>query len=128
MKKQLILLCLLSWAFLSVCIAQKEKIELKTKFGKISEEEIKMTSYDKDPDAPAVVLFDKGFLSRGNFNGMERHIRIKIFKKEAYGQANFRIIYNRGTKEAIEGLKATCYNMENGKLVETKATSENFFE
>jgi hypothetical protein len=128
MKKQLILMCLLSWAFLSVCVAQKEKLELKVKFGKISEEEIKMTSYEKDSNAPAVVLFDKGFLSRGNFNGMERHIRIKIFKKEAYGQANFRIVYNRGTKEAVDGLKATCYNMENGKLVETKATSENFFE
>jgi Domain of Unknown Function with PDB structure (DUF3857) len=128
MMKQLILTCLLSWAFISVCVAQKDKLELKVKFGKISEEEIKMTSYEKDPNAPAVVLFDKAFFSRGNFNGMERHIRIKIFKKEAYGQANFRIIFNRGTKEVIDGLKATCYNMENGKLVETKATSENFFE
>jgi Domain of Unknown Function with PDB structure (DUF3857) len=128
MMKQLILSCLLSWAFISVGVAQKEKLELKVKYGKISDEEIKMTSYEKDPNSPAVVLFDKGFFSRGNFNGMERHIRIKIFKKEAYGQANFRIIYNRGTKEAVDGLKATCYNMENGKLVETKATSENFFE
>jgi Domain of Unknown Function with PDB structure (DUF3857) len=128
MKKQLILSCLLSWAFFSVCVAQKEKLELKVKYGKISEEEIKMTSYEKDPNAPAVVLFDKGYLSWGNFSGMERHIRIKIFKKEAYGRANFRILYNRESKEAIEGLKATCYNMENGKLVETKATSENYFE
>jgi hypothetical protein len=128
MKKQLILTCLLSWAFLSICVAQKEKLELKVKFGKISEEEIKMTSYEKDPNAPAVVLFDKGFLSWGNFGGMERHIRIKIFKKEAYGQANFRIMFNRGSKEAIDGLKATCYNMENDKLIETRATSDNIFE
>jgi Domain of Unknown Function with PDB structure (DUF3857) len=128
MKKQLILSCLLSWAFLSVCVAQKEKLELKVKFGKISEEEIKMTSYDKDPDASAVVLFDKGYFSAGNFNGMERHIRLKIFKKDALDRANFRIVYNKGTKEIIEGIKATSYNVENGKLVETKAASSNIFE
>jgi hypothetical protein len=128
MMKQLILTCLLSWAFFSVCVAQKEKLELKVKFGKISEEEIKMTSYDKDPNAPAVILFDKGFLSWGSFSGRERHIRIKIFKKEAYSQANFRVLFNRGSKESVDGLKAACYNMENGKLVETKATSENIFE
>jgi Domain of Unknown Function with PDB structure (DUF3857) len=128
MMKQLILTCLLSWAFISVCVAQKEKLELKVKFGKISEEEIKMTSYEKDPNAPAVVLFDKGFLSWGNFDGFERHVRIKIFKKEAYDKANFRIIYSRSNKQTVQSLKATCYNMENGKLVETKVTSDNIFE
>jgi hypothetical protein len=128
MKKQLILSCLLSWAFLSVSVAQKEKLELKVKYGKISEEEIKMTSYAKDPDASAVVLFDKGYFSAGNFNGMERHIRLKIFKKDALDRANFRIVYNKGTKENIDGLKATAYNMENGKLVETKAASANIFD
>lgn len=128
MMKQLILTCLLSWAFLSVCVAQKEKLELKVKYGKISEEEIKMTSYDKDPNAPAVVLFDKGYLSWSGFDGFERHVRIKIFKKEAYDKANFRIIYSRNREQFVQGLKATCYNMENGKLVETKVSSDNIFE
>jgi hypothetical protein len=128
MKKQLILMCLFSWAFLSVCVAQKEKLELKVKFGKISEEEIKMTSYAKDPDASAVVLFDKGFTSLGNYDAFEHHIRIKIFKKEALNKANYRIVYSRQNKQSIQSLKASCFNLENGKLVETKAESDNIFD
>jgi Domain of Unknown Function with PDB structure (DUF3857) len=128
MKKQVILTCLLSWAFFSVCVAQKEKLELKVKFGKISEEEIKMTSYAKDPDASAVVLFDKGFTSLGNFDAFEHHIRIKIFKKEALSKANHRIIYSRQNNQSVQSLKASCFNLENGKLVETKAESSNIFD
>ena len=111
----------------SLCYAQTKE-ELKVKFGKISEKEIAMTAYDKDPDAPAVVLFDKGYISWGNFNAYERHIRIKIFKKEAYDKANFIIAFSRKTKESIDGLKASCFNMENGKLGETKASSDNIHE
>ena len=124
MKKTLALLTFL----LSITFIFAQKIELKTKFGKISDEEIKMTSYAKDPDAPAVVLFNKGFLSWGTFDAIEVHTRIKIFKKDAYDQANFRVVYSPRNKQFVEGLKASCYNMENGKLVETKATSTNIFE
>ena len=125
MKKTLILVPCLFFALLSLA---QDKNELKVKYGKISEEEIKMTAYSKDPDAPAVILFDKGYLSFGSFNAYERHTRIKIFKKEAYNKANFQILYSRKGDESISGLKATCYNMENGKLVETKASSDNMQE
>jgi Domain of Unknown Function with PDB structure (DUF3857) len=125
MKKTLISLAILLIAVLSHA---QTKEELKVKFGKISDKEIAMKSYDKDPDAPAVVLFDKGYFSRGNFNGFEKHIRIKIFKKEAYDKANFRIVFNRGTEESLADVKASCFNDENGKLVETKTTSDNIHD
>ena len=127
MKKTLILVPSLFFALVSFA-QQDNKAELKVKYGKISEDEIKMTAYSKDPDAPAVILFDKGYLSLGNFNAYERHTRIKIFKKEAYDKANFVIPYSQKGEEHISGLKATCYNMENGKLVETKASSDNMKE
>jgi Domain of Unknown Function with PDB structure (DUF3857) len=125
MKKVLFIVSLL---LSGVFVLAQEKIELKTKFGKISDEEIQMKQYDKDPDAAAVVLFDKGFASLGNYDGFERHTRIKIFKKEGYDKANFRILFSRKGQQYVSNVKASCYNMENGKLVETKATSDNMGE
>jgi hypothetical protein len=125
MKKALISAAILIVA--TFCYAQTKE-ELKVKFGKISEKEMAMTAYDKDPDAPAVILFDKGYISWGRFDAYERHIRIKIFKKEAYDRANFRIEYSRKNGEAIDGIKAICYNIENGQIVETKATSDNIHD
>ena len=122
MKKALISLAIL---FVATISHAQSKEELKVKFGKISEKEMAMTAYEKDPDAPAVILFDKGYISWGRFDSYERHIRIKIFKKEAYDKANFRIAYSRDRNQMVDGLKAICYNTENGKLVETKATGDN---
>lgn len=104
--------------------AQNDAKPLKVKFGKLSEEEIKMKQYDKDPDAPAVVLFDKGESDAGY--GYTRHIRIKIFKKSAYEYANIPITYNN--RHYIKGIKGSCYNFENGQMVETKLTKENIFD
>ncbi len=105
----------------------------KIKFGKISEEEIAMKSYPSDPAAPAVVLFDVGEFS-ASYNSAtgftiynERHVRIKIFNKDAYGLANVRIIFHKDEK--VTDLKASSYNLENGTLVETKLDKdENVFE
>lgn len=124
--KGTLLLVILSMTTFVVNAQNKE--ELNVKFGKISEQEIVMTAYAKDSSAPAVILFDKGFISWGKYNSYERHMRIKIFKKEAYDKANFRILFSRKSDENLNGLKASCFNMENGKLVETKATGDNMHE
>ena len=104
--------------------AQNDAKPLKVKFGKLSDEEIKMTKYDKDPDAPAVILFDKG---ESDYKyGLTRHIRIKIFNKSAYEHANIQIVYDKDTY--VKDLKGVCYNVENGQVVQTKLTKENMFE
>ncbi len=133
MKKTLHVVLLCTFTILcvlpTVVFGQKtEKLELKVKFGKISDEEIAMKNYDKDPEAPAVILFEKGFLSWGSFEAFEYHTRLKIFKKEAYDRANFRIMYNRDNKQSVSGLKAACYNVENGKLTEIKISDDNIVE
>ncbi len=130
MKKTLNIVLLLLFVIPMFTYAQKKEVpELKVKFGKISEEEIAMKLYDKDPDAAAVILFDIGFCSlAGNFSGFERHRRIKIFKKEGYNEANLRIVFNRKRRQSVSGLKAICFNMDNGKLTETKATKDNIYE
>ena len=87
----------------------------KMKFGKISDEEMSMTSHAPDPSAPAVIFFDKGVVTHRYFENdgfnleFEHHKRIKIFKKEAYDLADLAIFYFKGQK--VLDLKATCYNM-----------------
>ncbi len=124
-------LFLFSLALMSMTIVFGQKKELKTKFGKVSDDEIKMTAYKEDTNAPAVVLFEKGdlFYTYNNEIGwiqtFERHIRIKIFKKEAYDYANITFpIYG---DEKVGDLKGITYNLEGGKVVETKLNSDNIF-
>jgi len=121
-------LCL--FLFFGPAFAQKK--QLKVKYGKISEEEIAMTSYKDDPAAPAVVLFDKGNIShrfvndKGFMLEFERHVRIKIFKKIAYSLADVPIFYFKS--QDVQGLQASSFNLENGKLVETKLEKDNVFD
>ncbi len=111
----------------------KEKTELKVKFGKISDEEIAMKQYEKEPDAAAVYLFDKATLSYAYDEDhffvptFERHVRLKIFKKEAYDLANFRLVYRSSGSgvQSISDIKAISYNTNNGKLIETKLSDDN---
>lgn len=122
-------LCLIS--FYSA-FSQKAPI----KFGNVSIEELKMSKYESDTTASAVVLADYG-QSQINYSDtkgwqlfFERIIRIKIFKKEGYKWADFSIpLYRDKTeKEKLTNLKAVTYNLENGKIVETKMKSDASFE
>ncbi|MEZ4946866.1 MAG: transglutaminase domain-containing protein [Cyclobacteriaceae bacterium] len=119
--------------FLSfILFAQKPPI----KFGKISEEELKMTVYEEDKSAAAVVLADYGE-SVINYNQtegfqieFERIRRIKILNKDGYDWANFEIpLYERNNNdEKLYGLKALTVNLEGNKAVETKLGKEGIFE
>ncbi len=119
----------IAFLFNSFLFAQKK--ELKTKFGKISEAEINMTSYKEDPAAMAVILFDKGTLSHryDNNNGFsmvyERHTRIKIFNREALSLADVYAFHHKSEK--VGEIKATAYNLENGKIVESELKKDNIF-
>lgn len=130
MLRLIVSFAILAWVLPNTAFSQEKK--LKVKFGKISDEEIAMQNYPAEPSAPAVILFDKGEFShrlnsvesRFQFQ-FEKHIRIKIFKKEAYDRANVTIFHY--SDEKITDLDAVCYNMENGKLVETPVRKEDVF-
>jgi len=128
LKTLQLLACLVLFAAPS--IAQDKKPNFK--FGKISAAEMAMTEYPNDPAAPAVVLFDRAsFTNRLSVNQgfqfeMERHVRIKIFKKEAYDRADISIPYFKDEK--IIDLKASSFNLENGVMVETELSKANLFD
>lgn len=114
--------CLLIICFLLCQYAYSQKIELE--FGKLSREEIEMKSYEKDQEAKAVILYDKGtsvFFDTENGYDIRftRHKRIKIFDKSASQHAEVSIPYyvdGYGKTEIVESIEAFTYNVTDGSL------------
>lgn len=113
-------------------LAQKAPV----KFGDVAKEELSMTSYDKDSSATAVILADFGESAisyRQNIGfslDFERTTRIKILTKDGLDWGNFTIpLYKSGsTEEKLVALKAITYNLEGGKIVESKLKNDGIFE
>jgi len=120
--------------FAIVCFysnAQKPPI----KFGDIPMEDMMMESYDLDSSAAAVILTDYGeaSVSISTVNAsliFERHIRIKILKKEGlrWAEAAIPLFHSGSTEERVSNLKASTYNLEGGKIVETKMLKDGIFK
>lgn len=135
MKFNLLLWSLLTLAVLAQAATphfdqKSETIEPNLKWGKPTDQELQMTEYAADKDAEAVVLYHKTDVSyqfiSNDFKVYYRvNTRLKVLKPEGKRLADGQIVYldgpaNRGRHELVAGLKATAYNLENGKLVKTK--------
>ena len=119
------------WVMLCLAaVAWAQTPEPNLKWGKPTEAELNMTSYSPDPDAEAVVLCSETQLrydlTSGSFK-LKRSTkqRIKVLKEEGKSKANGGISYmynghRLGECEQLVKLKATAYNMVDGKLVKTK--------
>lgn len=113
----------------SLAFAQKPPI----KFGDISMEDLQMTVYAPDSTAAAVILADYGEARISPFQGkliFERHTRIKILKPAgtSWADVSVDLFHDGSSRETISGLKAITYNLENGKIVETKMSNDAVFE
>lgn len=103
----------------------------KIKYGKVSPEELSMTTHPLDPQADAVILYDKGEVTFkyqdkiGWVKYYNRHTRIKIFKKEAYDLANVQFLHYQSDK--VQDFDGVAHNLEDGKVVSTKLNKENIF-
>jgi hypothetical protein len=105
------------FVYSGIVFAQKDPI----KYGKINIEDLKMSVYEKDTGAAAVILCDYGVFDGQNFE-FTRHCRIKILKKEGGEWAN----QNEYTVENLI-LDGKTYNLENGVIVESKLKKESIF-
>lgn len=105
------------------------------KFGKITPADFDLSAYKYDSMAEAVVIADVGSSefqgnTKGWFSLAFRHVkRIKIINKNGFDAATVSIpLYTSGNAtEKIDGLKAITYNLENGKVVETKLDDKSIF-
>lgn len=130
-------LAILSLVITPSVFSQKAPI----KFGKIDEKDLKMTVYEKDSSASAVILCDFGdtYMEYNTVkNDFEiiyiRHLRVKIFKADSDVLSTFANIeipfrrYDGQNQDLITDLKATSYSLENGKVKETKMDKSSVFE
>jgi hypothetical protein len=130
MKRSLIVLSFLICGF-SFSVAQN------LKFGKPTDEEMTMTVYEDDKDAPAVVLCQLTTVgyTMDFYNYLVDYnvkTRIKVLKDEGREYANVSIIYidnmdEQFAQENIEDFKAVAYNMENGKVKKTRIGMEKIY-
>jgi len=110
--------------------AQNNSMEFKN----IPNEELTMTRYVADPNAKAVVLYDKGksyfVLTDVSFDIMfERSTRIKILTDAGVDYAEIEIpFYHEGNNyEEVYGIEAYSYNIENGSVNATPLNLSNVY-
>jgi len=114
--------------------AYSQKLEIA--FGKISQEEIEMKSYEKDKEAKAVILYDKGqsiFFDTDNGYDIRftRHKRIKIFDKSESQHAEVSIPYyvdGYDKTETIKSIEAITYNTEGGRLTQKQLSPSTVYD
>jgi len=125
---------ILSFCFLvSISVFSQE---YSLKYGKVSDDELKMTVYQKDTTAAAVVIYDDGYTAYDIVNDRfqlytDYKKKIKILKQEGVDEANITIPYyykNSLEREMISGIEATVYNIEAGKVVKTKLERKYIFD
>lgn len=103
------------------------------KFGKIGTADIARNQYPVDTNVAAVIIAEVGSSAlKGNSKGwfsLEYRIfrRIHILKNAAFDKATVEIeLYADGdNEEKLDNLKAATYNLENGKLVETRLDTKS---
>lgn len=108
------------------------------KFGNVSIEDFDVAKFNLDTSFGAIIIADVGSSSfQGNSKGWfsliyKHQRRIKIINKKGLDLATVNIPLYISTKtdaeEKVESLKASCYNIENGKVVETRLPKESIFK
>jgi hypothetical protein len=131
LKQAVTTLCLLivcSAAFPQKGKNSKSTEKCEAKFGNVTEKDFANKVYAVDSTAEAVVIADIGSSeiegnNKGWFSLVYKHYkRVHILNKNAFDMANVSIrLFSNGTdEEELDKLKAVTYNLENGKVVETK--------
>jgi hypothetical protein len=122
-KKITILFCLIT----VVVFGQKTDI---ISLGKTTIEELKLSSYSKDPSAAAVILEEQGNV-KSIINGphdfvKNYYVRIKIFNNSALGLATIKIPYYK--MDQVKNIKAITYNLVDGKMQKKVLTEKEIFK
>ncbi|NCD69230.1 DUF3857 domain-containing protein [Mucilaginibacter agri] len=99
-------------------------------YGKIDKADLELKTCSFEPDANAMVLFEKGDLYFDqDFNiVLEYHKRVKIFNENGKDQANVKIDYYGGNHyENVTNIQAETINLEGDKVEITKVDKKQIF-
>ena len=127
---------LLIFVLFTFTVAAQEKSPVK--FGKVSAEDLQPKTYPVDTSGGAVIIADIGSsVFEGNSDGWfslvyKHHRRVKILNRNGFDLANVEIPLYTSTdgkrEEKLDKLKAYTYNLQNGKVVETKLSDDAIFK
>lgn len=121
--------CLCAFMFLNSTAQNKKYL----KFGKVDPAELSMETYEADPEAGAVILFERehiyfDFVQEKLQLIFEVHRRIKILSSSETDQADIEIpYYAYSRQEEIIAIKGMTYNLEGGEIVEYKMGRDAVF-
>ena len=118
-----------SATLLLLCYFLAEADKNSSEFGDIRREELTMVNYSTDTSAAAVILFDKGSTALINSQSghltYKRHVRIKIFRKEAFDKwASVSLYVERGTFGKLAGI---TYNLEKDSIIKSEIDDDAIF-
>ncbi|MCT4644541.1 MAG: hypothetical protein N4A74_06095 [Carboxylicivirga sp.] len=116
MKKNFLMMLLL----MAVTSLYAEKAPIK--FGKVSDEELAMTTYAPDTSAAAVVLCKYGYFNATEFSFTQIE-RIKVLKKDGTNYAEY--VLPGGNDDSFRG---RTYNLVDGDVVVDKLKRESIFK
>ncbi len=116
--------------FLSISTLTYSQKEKSSKMGQTNLEELKMTIYNKDSTASAVVLYEHANVYLDpNYDHKTRtdyYYRIKIFDKASFDLANITI--NQYKEKKVKDIKAITYNLtETGTVHKSYLSSDKIY-
>ncbi len=124
---------LLAGLLLVITLPAISQDKSKAKFGKVAPEDFATRIYSLDSNANAIIIADIGSTEmvdngKGGFSlEFRNYRRAQIINKNGYDIGDVAIpIYTQGDmEEELNNLKAVTYNLENGKVVETKLETKS---
>lgn len=135
MKKTLKTL-LLSPALIISILAGAQTIPVNTRFGAVSDEELRMTIFPPDTSAAVVLLYSRQEVKAAFTNALTfgRKVtvtqRIKILKESGKDYPDFKIYYSTKSdpREVVSDIKLTTYNLIDGKRSADKLNRKMIFD
>lgn len=135
MKRQLLQALLFTFVISVATLAHAQQIS--TRYGKVTDEELSMSTYPLDTTATAVVIYNKGttyydYITKGFRITYTVEKKIKVLKPDGVKYADISIPYyenesNNRRKEVVTSIEAIAYNLENGKVERTKMKNDYVF-
>ncbi len=115
--------------------AMGQTIPVSSKPGDISQAELTMETYAPDTSAAVVILYSKHeVLVAFDFQLQASRketvtTRYKVLKESGKDCADYKLLYlSQNNLERISGIKVTTYNLEGGKVVQSKLSKKMIFD
>ena len=113
--------------FSSASFSQDYEISMK-----VTKEDLKNNSYEKDPNTEAILIYDYGnaFFNKETWRlNIEYKQKIKILSKEGLdrGQIEIPLYIGKNSREIIKNIVVRIYNLENNQLVVSKMDESSIY-